>query len=317
MANTLQQHKYNIAIAATGVVVGFVAAKLLNSKNPPLPPSVPELNDKPHPVPKLKVEPKNEEESVYETQKYVNEYLLLHYGEADEVLRHSFVPMDSLEFPRRVGKECLDAYKSVDKSKLPNRAFDVGCGLGRTTFELAREFEECIGLEKSQSFVDACNELKQNGEMTYHVCEEGDVHSTYKAKIDPEIDRSRTKFIQGDACNLSSDLGQFSCVVAANLICRLPNPYKFLERLPHLVAPGGLLVLTTPCTWLTQFTPKKYWLGGHYDQNGKPVTTFETLKRILGPNFILIEEKNMRFFIRETARKNQWVVTQATIWRRR
>lgn len=78
-------------------------------------------------------------------------------------------------------------YGFLSQSKLPNRAFDVGCGLGRTTFELAREFEECIGLEKSQSFVNACNELKQNGEMTYHVCEEGDVHSTYKAKIDPEI----------------------------------------------------------------------------------------------------------------------------------
>lgn len=73
------------------------------------------------------------------------------------------------------------------QSKLPNRAFDVGCGLGRTTFELAREFEECIGLEQSQPFVDACNKLKQDGEMPYNVCEEGDVHSTYTARIDARV----------------------------------------------------------------------------------------------------------------------------------
>jgi len=60
----------------------------------------------------------------------------------------------------------------------------------------------------------------------------------------------------GDACNLPSDLGQFGCVLAANLICRLPNPYKFLDRLPSLVAPGGILVLTTPFSWSEEFTPK-------------------------------------------------------------
>ncbi|PIK34321.1 hypothetical protein BSL78_28853, partial [Apostichopus japonicus] len=186
MANIFQQHKYTIAIAATGAVAGFAAAKLLSSHTHAVP--VPEQNQHPTPIPKPTPDPKDEEENnIYETQKYVNEYLLLHYGEADEVLRHSFVPMDSLEFPRRVGKECLDAYRSVDKSKLPNRAFDVGCGLGRTTFELAREFEECIGLEQSQPFVDACNKLKQDGEMPYNVCEEGDVHSTYTARIDARV----------------------------------------------------------------------------------------------------------------------------------
>jgi SAM-dependent methyltransferase len=60
----------------------------------------------------------------------------------------------------------------------------------------------------------------------------------------------------GDACNLPSDLGQFGCILAANLICRLPNPYKFLDRLPSLVAPGGIVVFTCPFSWLEEFTPK-------------------------------------------------------------
>ncbi len=69
-------------------------------------------------------------------------------------------------------------------------------------------------------------------------------------------DRSRTHFQRGDACSLPLDLDQFGCVVAANLLCRLHSPSQFLDRLPSLVAPGGILMLTTPCTWLLQFTPK-------------------------------------------------------------
>ena len=73
-------------------------------------------------------------------------------------------------------------------------------------------------------------------------------------------DRSRLSFYQGDACNLPSDLGQFGCVLAANLVCRLPNPYQFLDRLPSLVAPGGVLVITSPYSWLEEFTPKVIFL---------------------------------------------------------
>ena len=63
-------------------------------------------------------------------------------------------------------------------------------------------------------------------------------------------------FYHGNACNLPSNLGQFGCVLAANLVCRLPNPYQFLDRLSSLVAPGGTLVITSPYSWFEQYTPK-------------------------------------------------------------
>ena len=69
-------------------------------------------------------------------------------------------------------------------------------------------------------------------------------------------DRKRCHFQQGDACNLPLDLGQFGCVVGANLVCRLPDPMDFLNRVPGLVASGGVLVLTTPASWDPAFTPK-------------------------------------------------------------
>ena len=68
-------------------------------------------------------------------------------------------------------------------------------------------------------------------------------------------DRTRVSFTVGDACNLP-EVGRFGCVFAGNLICRLPEPMKFYSRLPELVVPGGILVITSPYTWLEHYTPK-------------------------------------------------------------
>ena len=45
-------------------------------------------------------------------------------------------------------------------------------------------------------------------------------------------------------------------VLAANLICRLPRPMDFLNRLKELVVPAGIVVITSPYTWLEEYTPK-------------------------------------------------------------
>ena len=63
-------------------------------------------------------------------------------------------------------------------------------------------------------------------------------------------------FQVGDACALPSDIGKFGMVLAANVICRLPEPMAFFNRLKDLVVPAGILVIVSPYTWLEQFTPK-------------------------------------------------------------
>ena len=69
-------------------------------------------------------------------------------------------------------------------------------------------------------------------------------------------DRGKVRFQRGDACSLPLDIGQFDCVLAANVICQLHTPHAFLDRLPSLVVTGGILVITTPYTFLTQYTPR-------------------------------------------------------------
>lgn len=108
--------------------------------------------------------------------------------------------------------------------------------------------------------------------------------------------------------NLRGDLNGFDLVHAANLLCRLPDPEKLIERLPDLVVPGGQLLLATPCTWLEEFTPRGNWPAG---------STREWLAAKLGMHFVCELQRDMPFLIREHARKYQWSVALGTRWIRR
>jgi SAM-dependent methyltransferase len=108
--------------------------------------------------------------------------------------------------------------------------------------------------------------------------------------------------------HLRADLGSFHLVHAANLLCRLTQPHLLLQRLPDLVLPGGQLLLTTPCTWLEEFTPLGNWPQG---------STLDWLEQTLSAHFTLAEQKDLPFLIREHARKYQWSVALGTRWLRR
>ena len=108
--------------------------------------------------------------------------------------------------------------------------------------------------------------------------------------------------------NLPSSLEDYDLVHAANLICRLPEPKKFLDRLPGLVKEGGSLILATPFTWLEEYTPRDRWIGSGDSK--------EKLVELLSPWFRLEYEEDLPFLIREHRRKFQYSVSWGTRWKR-
>ena len=80
---------------------------------------------------------------------------------------------------------------------------------------------------------------------------------------------------------------------------------------------GGVLLLSSPYTWLEEYTPKDNWLGG-LRENGEAVTTLQALRRILQADFEEIAPpEDVPFVIRETSRKYQHTVAQLTLWRKK
>jgi putative 4-mercaptohistidine N1-methyltranferase len=250
--------------------------------------------------------------NIYESDKLLAEYLLFHYGTAEETLPYPFGPHSGLNYATRCVSECLD----VSRLRSDSRALDLGCAVGRSSFELTRHCPEVIGIDFSKNFITAASELKQHGEMSYQRVDEGDLSTPLTARVPAEIDRSRLKFEVGDAMDLRDHLGAFDVVLMANLIDRLRVPQRCLERLPGLVNPGGQLIITSPYTWLEEFTPREHWLGG-FERDGRVVSTLDGLLAVLGKDFQLMATRDLPFLIREHARKFQWSVAQASIWIRR
>ena len=248
----------------------------------------------------------------YESAKLLAEYLLFHYGGPDEVLPYPFGPQAALDFAVRVVTE------TVDFAALPERAraLDLGCAVGRSSFELARGCQEVLGIDFSENFVRAASALAAGGHLRYERVDEGRLTTACRAEVPPGIDRQRVRFEVGDACALPPGLGPFHVVLLANLVDRLPEPARCLERLPDLVAPGGQLVIASPFTWLEEYTPPANWLGG-YEADGRRTLTSRTLRKRLDGAFEFQRQVDVPFLIREHARKYQWSVSWIGIWRRR
>jgi putative 4-mercaptohistidine N1-methyltranferase len=250
--------------------------------------------------------------NIYETERLLAEYLLFHYGEDSEVLPWAFGPVEALRYPVRCVSDCFDTVSFTGSG----RALDLGCAVGRSSFELARYFPEVVGIDYSRRFVAAASDLRDHGKLAYERIDEGELATSLVARVPSGIDARRVRFEQGDAMDLRADLGTFDAILLANLIDRLRDPRRCLARLPALIKPGGQLVISSPYTWLEEFTPREHWLGG-FLREGQPVSTRETLQAILAPDFDLVVVEQLPFLIREHQRKFQWSVAEATIWRRR
>jgi putative 4-mercaptohistidine N1-methyltranferase len=301
------------------------------------------------------------ESRMYEQTKALNEYLLLHYGEefsgnftkltgadGNEVYKLDFgtalknefgnfglfnfetgaldapiFPSFALNFPARVAKLAAHFAGVKSASSPQGRALDVGCAVGRTTFELSNFFADVTGVDYSNAFIEAARKMATGTPSTVSVPIEGALNFTSSVSLAGRFNPEACTFAVGDATALDTTaLGQFDCVTAANLIDRLPAPRAFLTACAQLVKPGGVLVITSPYTWLKEFTPQNEWLGGGHpvvnaDGTQQWATTFEALSAELTGPFELVHQSHMPFLIRETGRKNQFTFAHATVWKRK
>jgi hypothetical protein len=83
-----------------------------------------------------------------------------------------------------------------------------------------------------------------------------------------------------------------------------------LREIKRLVRADGHVILASPYTWLEEFTPRENWLA---DSTGN---TLSRIQKCLEPELVLVTTKDLPFLIREHARKFQWSVAQASVWKK-
>ena len=241
----------------------------------------------------------------YESDTVISQYCHFGWGES-----YFSIP----NYPAKCAELALEYM--ADKPK--KRALDLGCAIGRSSFELARTFDEVVGVDFSTRFIQHAQRLKDASVLRYRLPVEGELEAFYEVDLaDFGLDKVKEKvtFWQGDACNLKSHYSGFDLIFAGNLLDRLYDPRKFLESLYARINPGGMLILTSPYSWQEESTPRERWIGG-FKRDGENFTTLDGLSEILEPGFKLTERRDIPFVIYETARKFQHTVAEMSVWER-
>ena len=241
----------------------------------------------------------------YETDALASQYCAAHYGAEY---------FGVANFPVTCARICLELMTGRELG----HALDLGCAVGRASFELARGgFRQVTGLDFSTRFFRLATRMQDEGYLRYALTEEGEIVSFHEIGLE-ELGlapvRERVAFYQADACNLPEKFTGYDLILAANLIDRLYSPRRFLAGIHERLNPGGLLVLTSPYSWSEEFTKKEEWLGG-YREAGEPVWSLDALKKTLAPRFRLLgEPRDLPFVTRETRRKFQHSLAELTVW---
>jgi len=247
------------------------------------------------------------ESNIYESDNLISQYLDFHYGESHFNVKN---------FP----KACVDSIMDSIKLEDSRRCLDLGCSVGRSTFELAKYFDHVDGIDFSARFIQMGHMLQNEKKLDYLIHSEGEIkikNSISLEKLFPETKLGEISFSQGDACNLKDQFCNYDLVFGGNLIDRLYDPEIFLTKIGKLINSQGYLVLTSPYTWLEEYTPKEKWVGGYYDKDGNEILSIEGLKAKLENDFDFIENFDVPFVIRETSRKFQHTLADLSIWQKK
>jgi len=252
----------------------------------------------------------------YETSELVDQYLLFHWG-TDEEQRDEVIT-EHIGHPGHMNLMERTVELMNEHTRGTGRALDLGCAVGRTTFDLGRTFKSATGLDFSQAFIDAANYLKAEGTLGYNRIETGRYTTPLQATVAPEIDRSKIDFVVGDAMALGAikplgEKGPYDAILLSNLMCRLTDPGQCLEQFTRddtYIARGGILVFASPNTWMEQYTDPDKFLDGASNE-----ATLAQLGALL-PGFKRLHDEDLPFMIREHRRKYEYIVSQVSVWRK-
>uniref|UniRef100_A0A7S4K6U6 Methyltransferase type 11 domain-containing protein n=1 Tax=Paramoeba aestuarina TaxID=180227 RepID=A0A7S4K6U6_9EUKA len=178
-----------------------------------------------------------------------------------------------------------------------------------------KKFATVDGFDFSEAFVKTAKKMQLEKKLTYSSLQFGETFEDRVVSLPESLNTEGINFFWGDACSLSANENVskkgYDVVHASNLLCRLPKPKQFLKDCGEwVVKPGGLLVLVSPYSWLEDYTAKEDWVMGLEGP-------FEALKAELSEKFELVDRKPFPFLIREHARKFQYGVSDATVWKKK
>ena len=243
----------------------------------------------------------------YETDPEVILHCESHYGTT---------PLEVPNFQKAIADFCIAlpvlAYKRC--------ALDMGCKTGRTSWELARSFNNVTGVDLSARTIKVATQLQDQGRFNYIFPEEGEV-CDYRQVTLEDFDLNplvkKVKFLQSDFANLKNIFSGYDLILLNDILDRIYQPKELLSQLHRRINENGVLVIATAYDWDEKYTKTENWLGG-YRSSAEPVRGIETIEELLKEHFIKTDHSTtLPSVFRINKRKSILKTIDVTVWKKR
>jgi SAM-dependent methyltransferase len=206
----------------------------------------------------------------YNSPAMVSAYLWSHYGDL-------------------IGdRRATDAYRRWS-ALIPRRsglALDVGCAVGRFTFELANTHRHVIGVDTSIAFIHQTRQIVKRRRLDFDMIIEGSLTEPRGCSFD-DRDLDGVEFIVADAMALPFRSRSFETVATLNLLEKVPDPLLHLKEINRmLLTERSGFIFSDPFSWDPAVSPPETWLIGSGNGNGDYSRRgIDTLRRMFDGDF--------------------------------
>lgn len=160
-------------------------------------------------------------------------------------------------------KHCLDLGLGLLPMPLEGPVLDIGCSVGRSSFELAQNADQLVlGIDVNFSMLRLAQRVLQKGMVRYPKRRLGLVYDRREFAVEFES-ADKVDFWACDAQMLPFTNDGFGLAVGLQVLDAVASPVGLLEAIGRLLKPGGATVLATPYDWSPQVTAIEAWIGGH------------------------------------------------------
>jgi SAM-dependent methyltransferase len=179
-------------------------------------------------------------------------YMDLHYGTFGD----STAPFTSWIDPKKFWEKAVGIAKP-ENDQIYHRSLDLGCSVGRYTFELARFSELSVGIDLKFSTVSEAALFQRTKKLSYERRKHGRCFEKIETAYSPS---QNVLFMVADALDPPFRAETFDLVAALNLIDNVKLPLVLIGQMDALLKQGGSLILGSPYEWQTDICEPEEWL---------------------------------------------------------
>lgn len=254
--------------------------------------------------------------NLYETDSVVCQQLESHYG-GDH--------FNFANYAKTVANAVINSVSKYTQNSAGNvngiKCLDLGCSVGRTSFELSAAFKHVDGVDFSARYIQHGVQLQNNENVRYTVKNEGEIVefkeiSLATLSLTPSDAAGTIHFSQGDAANLKAKYSQYDIILAQHVLEQSYDPALFLASVHERLNEYGLLIVTSDYHFDENITAKNKWIGG-LKVNGENVTGFDGLSERLSAHFHLLEEQNIPRVLLNNKRELLVSNIHFTVWQKK